>query len=215
MAWYKCFSGSSHHIPSPWAWEIHNVDLSEDDPNDGYGTGMERCSFLLNVDTTKSAYANNNSIIGATLDDNPLPEPTPDDPYKPNTAMNCSIQVVINSYQIIVFIRGRCYFSDSDPEQQAVGEITGASRTIVGDFRNMDIYGSIGGGTASISVGGQTIEVTTKGVPIEWEEGHEGDWRYITGYVVPKTNNRITIGYWYGGAGYHEFDGHINYLKIG
>lgn len=211
MAWFKCFSQSGGHIEPP-EWDIEMNDVVLDEPIE-LGNGNYTIGFM--IDTNVSAYNNNNAVGFVSLRERGsgyIDEPD---------AMDCSIEFAINSYCIIVFIRGRLAFGDSDAQHKAVGEITGASRTFVGDYRNkpLNVRYSADGISAEFSCSAEgvpsfSVSISTTGIPVAWEEGHEGDWEYITEKAYPPTNNYSQLGAWYGGAGHYTFDGTIKYLRI-
>lgn len=213
MAWYKCFSSNGSPAPSEWDWEIYNVDFSSSDPDDDIKTGYPLTVYgewdmLINLDTNAPAYDNNNNIGLFTLVDEPTPEPD---------AVDASIELVINSYQLLVFIRGRLCFSD-DTDHSIWGSVTGSSKNFVGDYRNVDIkiesrLPQSGFSTITVKAknGNQfdtLCSIDLLGYP-HWNESHTE----IISDSKP-TNNHLVIGSWYGGAGRHEFDGHLNYFKF-
>jgi len=212
MAWFKCFSQSGGHIePSEWDMELYNVDFSSDDPYDTLN--LRGRSFLVefSLDTDAENYDNDNAFGFITMLD-PGVEPH-----------ECTrvVEFSMNKYRMIVFIRGRIYFDDSDAEHRKIGEISGASRRFDGDFRNTPLrvtFNDMGDFILFTQdehgFWNSLCTVITQGVPIAWEEGHEGEWEYITGYADSFPINTIKIGEWYGGVGHHQFDGKANYIKI-
>ena len=213
MAWFKCFSQSGGHIEPPeWDMELYNVEFSSSDPFFIYlrpVLGSYTVEFSL--DTDAENYDNDNAFGFITMSE-PGVEPH-----------ECTrvVEFSMNKYRMIVFIRGRIYFDDSDEEHTAIGEISGASRRFDGDFRNTPLrvtFNDLGDFTLFtqdehgfwISI----CTVFTQGVPKEWEEGHEGEWEYITAYWDSFPRNELKIGEWYGGVGHHQFDGKANYIKI-
>ena len=201
--------------PSEWGLELYDFDLSSSNPDDDI-IMQGFYQILFNVDTDASAVDNNNNIgLIAQLDESsPFYRP---EPYK----MNASMQITINSYCLVVYIVGRIHFSDSDSEHIAIGEMSGASRQFVGDYRNTDIRITDLSGCKYVveykdGNGDWQVLVSTdsKGIPVEWEEGHIGEWQYITAWDKVPVNDYVCIGKWYGGIAYHQFDGHVNYLKV-
>jgi hypothetical protein len=215
MAWFKCFSQSGGHIEPPeWNMELYNVDFSSEDPYDTIN--LRGRSFLVefSLDTDAENYDNDNAFGFITMFD-PGVEP-----------QECTrvVEFSMNKYRMIVFIRGRIYFGGLDPsdeEHQAIGEISGASRRFDGDYRNTPLrvaFNNEGDFTLYTQSEHGWWEplcvVSPQDVPIAWEEGHQGDWRYITDYAVSFPHNGLKIGEWYGGVALRRFDGKANYIKI-
>lgn len=198
--------------PSEWDMELYNVEFSSSDSFFIYlrhVLGSYTVEFSL--DTDAENYDNDNAFGFITMSD-PGVEPH-----------HCTrvVEFSMNKYRMIVFIRGRIYFDDSDEEHQAIGEISGASRRFDGDYRNTPLrvtFNDIGDFTLfAQDEHGFWISICTvspQGVPKAWEEGHEGDWQYITEYWDSVPINDLKIGEWYGGVALHQFDGKANYIKI-
>ena len=213
MAWFKCFSQSGGHIEPPeWDMELYNVEFSSSDPFFIYlrpVSGSYTVEFSL--DTDAENYDNDNAFGFITMSE-PGVEPH-----------ECTrvVEFSMNKYRMIVFIRGRIYFDDSDEEHTAIGEISGASRRFDGDWRNTPLrvtFNDLGDFTLFTQdehgFWNSLCTAITQGVPIAWEEGHEGEWEHITAYWDAATLNIFKIGEWYGGVARHQFDGKANYIKI-
>ena len=215
MIYFKAYPNRNlPPTPSEWDMELYNVEFSSEDPYDTLN--LRGRSFLIefSLDTDAENYDNDNAFGFITM-------------FKPGVEPHECTRVVefsMNKYRMIVFIRGRIYFGGLDPsdeEHRAIGEISGASRRFEGDWRNtpLRVAFNVEGGfilyTQSEHGWWDPIcIVNPQGVPIAWEEGHEGDWEYITDYAVSFPNNGIKIGEWFGGVGHHQFDGKANYIKI-
>jgi len=212
MIYFKAYPNRNlPPTPSEWDMELYNVEFSSDDTYDTLN--LRGRSFLVefSLDTDAENYDNDNAFGFITMLD-PGVEPH-----------ECTrvVEFSMNKYRMIVFIRGRIYFDDSDAEHRKIGEISGASRRFDGDFRNTPLrvtFNDMGDFILFTQdehgFWNSLCTVITQGVPIAWEEGHEGEWEYITGYADSFPINTIKIGEWYGGVGHHQFDGKANYIKI-
>lgn len=208
MAWYECITqGNGGHIEPP-EWDIEMDDVVLDEPIE---LGVGNYEFGFFVDTNESAYNRDNALGFVSWSDDWSEHPE---------LRRFGIEFSINMYEIRVFIRGHVCFSDSADREQALGEQTGAVREFVGDYRNKNLRISIGGdGSASFSCTDEGVpsffcSVRGVGIPVEWEEGHEGEWQYITRYDFPDAASENQIGGWYGGAGRYTFNGTITHLRI-
>jgi hypothetical protein len=197
--------------PSEWDMELYNVDFSSEDPYDTLYLRGRSALIEFSLDTDAENYDNDNAFGFITMLD-PGVEP-----------QECTrvVEFSMNKYRMIVYILGRIYFDDSDEKHRAIGEISGASRRFEGDWRNTPLR-------VSFNKDGNFILFTQdehgfwnplcttipQGVPKEWEEGHEGEWEYITSYWDSFPRNELKIGEWYGGVAHHQFDGKANYIKI-
>ena len=211
MAYFKAYPNITPPDPSEWDMELTNVEFSSEIPYDTlYLRGR---SFLIefSLDTDAENYDNDNAFGFITMI-------TPGvEPHECTRVVEFSM----NKYRMIVYILGRIYFDDSDAEHRAVGETHGASRRFDGDWRNTPLrvtFNDLGDFTlfTQDEHGFWNPICTTipQGVPKEWEEGHEGEWEYITSYWDSVAINMFKIGEWYGGVALHQFDGKANYIKI-
>lgn len=213
MAWFKCFSQSGGHIEPPeWDMELYNVEFSSSDPFFIYlRTVLDSYTVEFSLDTDAENYDNDNAFGFITMSE-PGVEPH-----------ECTrvVEFSMNKYRMIVYILGRIYFDDSDEKHQAIGETSGASRRFDGDYRNTPLrvtFNDMGDFTLFTQdehgFWNSICTVFPQGVPKEWEEGHEGEWEYITSYWDSFPRNELKIGEWYGGVALHQFDGKANYIKI-
>ena len=216
MAWFKCFShGGGTPTPSEWDMELYDLDFSSSDPYDEIFVGGEGLTVEFSIDTDAELYDNNNSFGFVTLGDAG---------HEPETCVRV-VQFCMNKYEMKVFIRGRIYFTppdSSDAQHIKIGEISGASRVFEGDYRNRVFRATFNKeGRFSLELKDENTGffnnicgTSGQDVPDGWEEGHEGEWEYINHYYASTSINNFYFGSWYGGVGHHQFDGHVNFLKI-
>lgn len=211
MAYFKAYPNITPPDPSEWDMELTNVEFSSDDPYDTLQLRGRSALVEFSLDTDAENYDNDNAFGFITMIAPGV------EPYECTRVVEFSM----NKYRMSVFIRGRIYFSDSDAEHKKIGEISGASRRFDGDYRNTPLRASFDkDGNFTLFTQDEhgfwnsLCTANTQGVPIAWEEGHEGEWEYITAYWDAVTINTFKIGEWYGGVGHHQFDGKANYIKI-